>query len=176
MSTIPIIATTSEPRLLKPRCWAPHGELLIKNHHKRPVDLALLPEVHNVQKKAKNNKFNGPAPMNKPGQHKHNRKQRPNSHKWKRDNARPKKDNKCHRCGDFLHFAKNCRTPKHLVALYQKSLKESKQAGDTRYESHFSLASEATPEVGCSTQAQKNKQTTRLLKLKRNFHQQIACS
>jgi len=65
---------------------------------------------------------------------------------------------------------------KHLGALYQKSLKESKQAGDTRYKSHFNLASKATPEVGCSTQAQKNKQTTRLLKLKRNFHRQIACS
>ena len=26
----------------------------------------------------------------------------------------------------FLHFAKNCRAPKHLVALYQKSLKEVK--------------------------------------------------
>ena len=42
---------------------------------------------------------------------------------------------------------------KHLGALYQKSLKESKQAGDTRYKSHFNLASKATPEVGCSTQA-----------------------
>ena len=27
-----------------------HDELLLKNHHKRPVGLAPLPEVHNVQK------------------------------------------------------------------------------------------------------------------------------
>ena len=27
--------------------------------------------------------------------------------------------------------------PKHLVALYQKSLKEGKQTGDKRYEAHF---------------------------------------
>ena len=72
-----------------------HDELLLKNHHKRPVGSAPLPEVHNVQKKATSNKLNGPAPKNKSGQCKHNRKQRPNSNKWKRDNVRPTKDNKC---------------------------------------------------------------------------------
>ncbi|KAF8062840.1 hypothetical protein N665_1193s0004 [Sinapis alba] len=30
----------------------------------------------------------------------------------------------CHRCGMSNHWAKNCRTPKHLVDLYQGSLKE----------------------------------------------------
>ena len=85
-----------------------HDELLMKNHHKRLVGSAPLPEVHNVQEKAKNKKFNGPAPKNTSGQRKHNIKQRPTSHKWKRDNARSKKDNKCHRCGDFSHFAKDC--------------------------------------------------------------------
>jgi hypothetical protein len=35
---------------------------------------------------------------------------------------------KCHICGTFNHFAKDCRTPKHLVALYQKSLKDAKQS------------------------------------------------
>ena len=103
-----------------------HDELLMKNHHKRPVGSAPLPEVHNVYKKAKNKKFNGPAPKNTSGQRKHNIKQRPNSHKWKRDNARSKKHNKCHRCGDFSYFAKDCRAPKHLVALNQKSSKEGK--------------------------------------------------
>jgi hypothetical protein len=51
---------------------------------------------------------------------------------------RPKNDTKYHKCGDFSHFSKNCRTSKHLVALYQKSLKENKQAGGTRYETHQS--------------------------------------
>jgi hypothetical protein len=67
----------------------------------------------------------------------------PNSNKRKNDNAKSKNNNKCHRCGDFSYFTKNCRTPKHLVALYQKSLKEAKLAADTRYEAHFNLASEA---------------------------------
>ena len=110
--------------------------------------------VHNVQKKAKNNKFNGPAPKNKSSQRKHNRKQRPNSHKWKRNKARPKKDNKCHRYGHFSQFA-NCRAPKHLVAQYQKSLKEGKQAEHKRYETHFNLTFEATPKKSCSEQSPK---------------------
>ena len=83
--------------------------------------------------------------MNKTSKRKHNRRQRPNSNKRKKDNAKSKNDNKCHKCGDFLHFAKNCRAPKHMVALYQKSLKEVKLAGDRRYETHFNLASEAVP-------------------------------
>src|SRR5690606_6436786 len=29
----------------------------------------------------------------------------------------------CHRCGMGNHWAKNCRTPKYLVDLYQESLK-----------------------------------------------------
>ena len=95
----------------------------MKNHHKRPVGSALLPEVHNVQKKTKNKKFNGPATKNTSGQRKHNIKQRPNSHKWKRDNARSKKDNKCHRCGDFSHFAKNCRAPQAFGCFVPKVFK-----------------------------------------------------
>ena len=66
-----------------------HDELLLKNHHKRPVGSAPLLEVHNVQKNAQKNKFNGTTPKNKFGKRKHNKGQRPNSHKRKRDNARP---------------------------------------------------------------------------------------
>ncbi|KAF8111957.1 hypothetical protein N665_0070s0027 [Sinapis alba] len=29
----------------------------------------------------------------------------------------------CHRCGMSNHWAKTCRTPKHLIDLYQESLK-----------------------------------------------------
>jgi hypothetical protein len=54
-----------------------HDELLLKNHHKRPVGLAPPPEVHNVQKNTRN-KFNGSFSKNKTGKHKHNRRQRPN--------------------------------------------------------------------------------------------------
>ena len=145
-----------------------HDELLLKNHHKRPVGSAPLPEVHNVQKNTQKNKFNGTTPKNKFGKRKHNKGQRPNSHKRKRDNARPKND-KCHRCGDFSHFAKNCSAPKHLVALYQKSLKESKRSGGTRYETHFNLASEAVQDKGCSHQEPKEQVNNNTLNVEENL-------
>jgi len=143
-------------------------ELLLKNHHKRPVGSVPLPKVHNVQKNTRN-KLNGSFPTNKTGKCKHNRRQRPNSNKRKRDNAKSKYDNKCHRCGDFSHFAKNCRTPKHLVALYQKSIKEVNPAGDTRYEAHFNLASEAVPKEGCSNQAPKEQVNNNSLNIEENL-------
>jgi hypothetical protein len=42
----------------------------------------------------------------------------------------------CHKCGGPNHFAKKCRTPKHLVELYQRSLKESNNIKRS-YEAHF---------------------------------------
>jgi hypothetical protein len=145
-----------------------HDELLLKNHRKRPIGSTPLPEVHNVQKNFRNKKFNGPDPKNKTGKRKHNRRQRPNSNKRKKDNAKSKNDNKCHRCGDFSHFAKNYRAPKHLVALYQNSLKETKP-GDTRYEAHFNLASEAVPKEGCSNQATKEQVNNNPLNIEENL-------
>ena len=85
------------------------------------------------------------------------------------DNAKSKNYNKCHRCGDFLHFAKNCRAPKHLAALYQKSLKEVKPTGDTRYETHVNLASEAVPKDGCSNQAPKEQVNNNSLNIEENL-------
>ena len=38
-----------------------HDELLLKNHHKRPIGSVPLPEVHNIQKNTRN-KFNGSFP------------------------------------------------------------------------------------------------------------------
>ncbi|XP_048621484.1 uncharacterized protein LOC106434687 [Brassica napus] len=44
----------------------------------------------------------------------------------------------CHRCGMGNHWAKNCRTPKHLCELYQESLKnknlEAHMVHDSGYE------------------------------------------
>ena len=40
------------------------------------------------------------------------------------NNAPRKMEGNCHRCGDSGHWACTCRTPKHLVVLYQASLKD----------------------------------------------------
>jgi hypothetical protein len=42
----------------------------------------------------------------------------------------------CHKCGGPNHFARKCETAKHLVQIYQKSLKESNN-NKRSYESHF---------------------------------------
>jgi hypothetical protein len=42
----------------------------------------------------------------------------------------------CHKCGGSNHFAKKCQTPKHVVELYQRSLKESNNIKRS-YEAHF---------------------------------------
>jgi len=68
-----------------------------------------------------------------------------------------------------LHFAKNCRAPKHLVALYQKSLKEVKPAGDTRYEAYFNLASKSVPKEGYSNQVPKEQVKNNSLNIEENI-------
>jgi hypothetical protein len=147
-----------------------HDELLLKNYHKRPVGSTPLPEDHNVHKNTRNkNKFYGSDPKNKIGKHKNNRRQRPNSNKRKKNNAKSKNDNKSHRCGDFSYFAKNCPAPKHLVALYQKSLKEVKLARDTRYEAHFNLASKAIQKEACSNQAPNEQVNNNSLNIEENL-------
>jgi hypothetical protein len=42
----------------------------------------------------------------------------------------------CHKCGGPNHFARKCQTSKHLVELYQKSLKASNN-NKRSYEAHF---------------------------------------
>jgi hypothetical protein len=42
----------------------------------------------------------------------------------------------CHKCGGPNHFARKYRTPKHLVELYQKSIKESNN-NKRSHKSHF---------------------------------------
>ncbi|KAJ1265710.1 hypothetical protein BS78_08G096900 [Paspalum vaginatum] len=129
-----------------------NDELLLKNHHLRPVGSAPLPEVYNVQNHAQNKrKQSGPPPKNahnscggcrknrnfiKNSRHKANKK----SHK----NAPPTRDNGrfCHKCGSDTHFAATRRIPKHLVDLYLKSVRDAKQR-ENKYEAQFNQTTEA---------------------------------
>jgi hypothetical protein len=52
--------------------------------------------------------------------------------------------------------------------LYQKSLKEAKPAGNTRYEAHFKLASEAIQKEGCSNQVPKEQVNNNSLNIEEN--------
>jgi hypothetical protein len=133
-----------------------NDELLMKNHHLRPVGAAPLPEVHHAQNKALNKrKFNG-SPLRNPKfppahrgrnfkknlRHKENKRARGNE---KIANDKPRL---CHKCGCNTHFAATCRTPKHLVDLYLRSLRDGNKR--SRYEAHFNQATEKDKEIGCS--------------------------
>jgi hypothetical protein len=113
-----------------------HDELTLRNYHQRSVGSAPLPEVHyNVKSNEK-----GDGSKN---QHKNFgkfKKGKCNSKNMKnRDRGQGKDKGKtftCHKCGGANHFARKCRTPKHLVELYKKSLKESNN-NKRLYEVHF---------------------------------------
>jgi hypothetical protein len=57
----------------------------------------------------------------------------------------------CWACGGFKHIAEKCRTPKNLVALYQKSFGKDKKAQGlgSRYEAHFTILTDSKFEAGC---------------------------
>ena len=39
----------------------------------------------------------------------------------------------CFQCGENGHYARDCRTPKHLVELYQASLKRKDKNSETNF-------------------------------------------
>ena len=121
----------------------------MKNHQSRPTGSAPFPEVNVASLKVNATSSGGDnhkrgrghkrGRWNKKGKNHggqfHNQVPRHNSgpnfknvnrHKGKAhmNNAPRNSEGACHRCGGNGHWARTCRTPKHLVDLYQASLKE----------------------------------------------------
>nr|XP_008358127.2 uncharacterized protein LOC103421867 [Malus domestica] len=126
-----------------------NNSLLMKNHNSQPIRSAPLPEVNdaslevNATSSGGNNHKRGRGhkrgrwnrKSNNHGGQFHNQVPRHNSgpsfkhvnrHKGKAhmNNAPKNSEGACHRCGGNGHWVRTCRTPKHLVELYQASLKE----------------------------------------------------
>ncbi|KAM1346508.1 hypothetical protein ACFX2H_035546 [Malus domestica] len=126
-----------------------NNELLMKNHNSRPIGFAPFPKVnaaslevnatssggdnHKRGRGHKQGRWNRKS-KNHGGQF-HNQVLRHNSgpsfknvnrHKGKAhmNNAPRNSKGACHRCGGNGHWMHTCCTPKHLVDLYQASLKE----------------------------------------------------
>ena len=128
-----------------------HDELLLKNHNRRPVGAAPLPEVHaNFQK---NKKFKGFS-KNFHGNQNRNKKNKPHNSDKGKGKAKTKfdKTNLCQKCGCYKHVTKKCRTPRHLVELYLQSMGRNRPAQGPRYEAHFNLQP-GNIEASCSQDA-----------------------
>jgi hypothetical protein len=113
-----------------------HDELTLRNHHQHSIGSAPLLEVHyNVKGNEKSDGSNNhQKKFGKFKKDKRNGKNMKNRAKGQ-EKGRGKVFIR-HKCGGPNHFAKKCRTPKHLVELYQTSLKESNNTKRS-YEAHF---------------------------------------
>jgi hypothetical protein len=113
-----------------------HDKLTLINHHQRFVGSAPLPKVHHNMKG--NEKGDGPKnPQKKFGKFKKGKHNGKNMKNRAKGQGKGKgKAFTCHKCGGPNHFAIKYRTPKYLVELYQKSLKEANN-NKRLYEAHF---------------------------------------
>jgi hypothetical protein len=140
-----------------------HDELTIKNHHQCHIGAASLPKIHHNEQKSSSSKDNNPKKNGRSARHRRNRhKNRQLSKMVKKYGTRSKGSNvQCRACGAFKHTAENCRTPKHLVALYQKSLGKDKksQGSGSGYEAHFSIPINSTFEADCLSKDPQNPST-----------------
>ena len=109
-----------------------NNELLMKNHQARPTGASPFPEANATSSKKgrgrSHNNFRGRGR----GRGRNNVWRRDGQYnKTKENNAVKNEKGKhpedvCYRCGMANHWSRTCRMPKHLVELYQASLKKKK--------------------------------------------------
>ena len=117
-----------------------HSEILDKNNLSRPTGTLPLPEAHfnsqNTRKsrgfKKNHGKFKGK--WRRDESQNSNGVQKNKNHFKRSDKGSTSKG--CYRCGCTTHLAKKCTTSKHLVTLYQQSVKGKKAQGN-QFEAHF---------------------------------------
>ena len=133
-----------------------NNELLMKNHQARPTGSTALPEVHATSNVRGRGREHGNNRGNERGRGRGRGRGR--NIVWHRDGYNPKpydfkkKDDKgkkmqkpapkhsgnaCHRCGMNTHWAKQCRTSRHFVDLYQASLKNKGKDIETNFIDNF---------------------------------------
>jgi hypothetical protein len=132
-----------------------HDKLTIKNHHQCRVGAAPLTEIYHNEKKASASKDSNLKKNGRSSRRRRNRQKNRKLSKMKKKGDTSFKGNnvQCNTCRSFKHTTKKYRTPKHLVALYQKSLGKDKHAegSGSEYEAHFSILTNSTFEAGCSS-------------------------
>ncbi|XP_026451567.1 uncharacterized protein LOC113351873 [Papaver somniferum] len=96
-----------------------NNELLLKNHQSHPAG----PKNPNFKKKAGNNSHYQKGKKNVFPKHKGKISQSHSKHH----------ESVCHRCGSPGHWANVCRTARHLIDLYQASIKGKEKKAETNF-------------------------------------------
>ncbi|CAA7020358.1 unnamed protein product [Microthlaspi erraticum] len=125
-----------------------NNELLMKNHGLRPTGSAPFPEANatSYDRKERKPQWTRPHPWSRswwtgswlwswkrfwctPKSSFKNARSHQNQEN-KGGNKQVTQGNACYRCGGNDHWARLCRTPKHLVGLYQQAVKKGKECGN----------------------------------------------
>ncbi|XP_021771818.1 uncharacterized protein LOC110735955 [Chenopodium quinoa] len=116
-----------------------NNELLMKNHESRPTGSTPFPKANATSHSGKEKKARDHASSRGRGRGRghgrgHDRgrgghfRNSYSHQKWDNKdgnkNEKDKYENICYRCGGKGHWSRVCRTPKHLVDLYQQSIKQ----------------------------------------------------
>ncbi|XP_075103648.1 uncharacterized protein LOC142178222 [Nicotiana tabacum] len=123
-----------------------NNDLLVRNHENRPTGSTPLPEVNGVYSHySKCGKSRGPVRGRgrRRSQGRNfsgiNHPPKKNNHqKWKGPRANGS-ETECYRCGGKEHWENICRIPKHLVELYQASLKDKAPDANFVYDNEFDI-------------------------------------
>ncbi|XP_059291125.1 uncharacterized protein LOC132044640 [Lycium ferocissimum] len=122
--------------------------LLMKNHESRPTSSSPFFEVNETNfHQAKRGKGYSPNPRRGPRSghdrgrgknYNHDDRLAPNKSLQKKNKKqeavqRRNPEDKCHRCGGKGHWARACRMPRHLVELYQASLKRAEKNAEANF-------------------------------------------
>ncbi|XP_019263009.1 PREDICTED: uncharacterized protein LOC109240783 [Nicotiana attenuata] len=130
-----------------------HNGLLMKNYESRPTGSCPFPEVNEMNfHQAKRGGGRGPSRGHGRGRgrnfnHGNNNapKNPPHHQQWIRKEQKheavqaPNAENACYRCRGKGHWSRTCRTPKHLVELYQASLKKTEKNAEANFISEDNL-------------------------------------
>ncbi|XP_021754571.1 uncharacterized protein LOC110719900 [Chenopodium quinoa] len=112
----------------------------MKNHGSRPTGSTPFPEANATSHSGKEKKARDHASSRGRGRGRGHDRGRGGhfrnsySHqKWdnKNGNEKDKNENICYCCGGKVHWSRVCRTPKHLVDLYQQSIKQKGKKVET---------------------------------------------
>lgn len=114
-----------------------NNELLMKNHQSRPTGSSPFPEANATSYKGGRGRGRGRDPRRGRGRGRSNvwRRDSNENNFWRNEKEKKssskKSESSCYRCGMSNHWSRTCRTPKHLVELYQASIKKKGKEVET---------------------------------------------